>query len=213
MPRSVSSVTSRAAPQSTPDAPIGATQTLSTPSCGAIQARRVPSGEMCGLTRSGLPNSTVRGMRSTMAHAYHTGRSAPTGQPPGSLTGDNPVHQLTREPARGGRVRVVVDVLLLLVLVQARGAELAADAGPAEAAPLGLRQVGVVVVDPHRAVPQRAGDPLGPARVRGPDRARQAVRGVVAKPDRLVLGAEPLDGYDRPEHLFLHHCHLPVALV
>src|SRR5258707_9137808 len=70
-----------------------------------------------------------------------------------------PRRGLPGEPARGRRVRVVVDVLLLLVLVQARRAELAADAGPAEPAPLRLRQVGVVVVDPHRAVPPRAGDP------------------------------------------------------
>src|SRR5579859_2245789 len=92
MPRSVSSVTTRAASQSTPADPIGATQTLSTPLSGAIQASRVPSGEMCGLMRSGLPNSTLRGMRSTMPNAYHTARGTQAGQPPGSLTGDNPIH-------------------------------------------------------------------------------------------------------------------------
>ena len=41
------------------------THTLSTPSSGAIQARRVPSGEMRGLARSGLPNRTSRGTRGT----------------------------------------------------------------------------------------------------------------------------------------------------
>src|SRR5579863_5436778 len=115
MPRSVSLVTTRAASQSTPEAPIGATQTLSTPSFGAIQASRVPSGEMCGLTRSGLPNSTLRGMRSTMPNAYHTGGNRRTGRQPGS-----PRAYLHREPARGSRVGVVVDVLALLVLIQAR---------------------------------------------------------------------------------------------
>src|SRR5215472_3398091 len=57
MPRSVSSVTTRAAAQSTPVSGLaGATQTLSTPSCGAIHASRVPSGEMCGLTGWGWPS-------------------------------------------------------------------------------------------------------------------------------------------------------------
>src|SRR5215469_2013661 len=67
MPRSVSSVMTRAASQLTPCcALIGASQTFSTPPCGAIQASWVPSGDSRGLTRSGLPNSTVRGMSSAM---------------------------------------------------------------------------------------------------------------------------------------------------
>ena len=74
MPRSVSSVITRAAGQSTPSPPIGATQTFSTPSCGAIQASRVPSGDSCGLMRSGFPNRTRRGMSSAMGHAYHACR-------------------------------------------------------------------------------------------------------------------------------------------
>ena len=82
-PRSVSSVTAFAPSQSTPEAPTGATHTLSTPSRGAIQASWLPSGEMCGLTRSGLPNSTSRGMRSTMPNAYHT----PAGAPPDWVDG------------------------------------------------------------------------------------------------------------------------------
>jgi hypothetical protein len=44
-----------------------ATQTLSTPSLGAIQASLVPSGEIFGATRSGFPNSTVRGISSLSA--------------------------------------------------------------------------------------------------------------------------------------------------
>ena len=65
--------------------------------------------------------------------------------------------------------------------------------GLLEAAPLGLRQVGVVVVDPDRPVAQPRGDPLGAPGVRGPDRAGQPVGGVVAERDGLVLGREALD--------------------
>src|SRR5580658_3090409 len=132
MPRSASSVTTVAASQSTPEVPIGATQTLRTPSCGAIHASRVPSGEMWGLTRSGLPNSTLRGMRSTMGTCLPHGPEHPNRSAAWFAAG------LPGEPAGGGRVGVVVDVLLLGVLLQARGPELAADAGLAETAPLRL---------------------------------------------------------------------------
>src|SRR6266568_6792967 len=127
-PRSVSSVTAVAAAQSTPEEDTGATHTLSTPSRGAIQASWLPSGEICGLTRSGLPKSTSRGMSSTMPQCLSHGSGTP----------------LPGEPARWARADVVVDVLLLLVFLQAGGAELAADARLAETAPLGLREVGVV---------------------------------------------------------------------
>ena len=69
MPRSRSSVTTRASDQSTASSEVarsGATQTFSTPSWGAIQASRVPSGDSRGRVRSGLPNRTSRGMRSVM---------------------------------------------------------------------------------------------------------------------------------------------------
>src|SRR5215470_694266 len=236
MPRSASSVTACAAPQSTPEssaAPagkIGATHTLSTPSRGAIQASWLPSGEICGLTRSGLPKSTSRGMSSTMppclSHARPCpGRGArparthppepvaPSGRRAGPRRAARPfcTRSLTGEPVGGTRVDVVVDVFLLLVFLQAGRAELTPDARLAEAAPLGLRQVGMVIVDPHRAVAQRACHPFGLARVRGPHRAGQAVAGVVAEPDRLLLGAEPLDRHHRTEHLVLHHGHVPAA--
>src|SRR5260370_40924337 len=74
MPRSVSPVTTRAESQSTPSAPTGAVQTLSTPSRGAIHARLVPFGEIRGLTRSGFPKRTRLGMSSAMRHAYHAGQ-------------------------------------------------------------------------------------------------------------------------------------------
>src|SRR5579862_5914082 len=102
MPRSRSSVTTAAASQSTPEpsgasaARIGATQTLSTPSRGAIQAIRVPSGEMFGLMRSGLPKSTLRGMSSTMTsclphHLKHPELPRVAGPQPGEVIGDRAV--------------------------------------------------------------------------------------------------------------------------
>src|ERR1700733_2620478 len=100
------------------------------------------------------------------------------------------------EPAGGPGAGVVVDVLALLVLLQAGRAELTADARTPEAAPLGLWQVRVGVVEPARAGPQRARPPLGASGIGGPDRPSQTVRGVVAEPDRLLLGTEPLDGHD-----------------
>src|SRR5204862_3565292 len=66
MPRSVSSVTTRAVAQSTPSGPTGAVHTLSTPSCGAIHASVLASGLMRGATRSGFPKRTRRGMSSAM---------------------------------------------------------------------------------------------------------------------------------------------------
>src|SRR5215831_3284841 len=59
MPRSRSSVTGR---KSSP--PMLPTHTLRTPSTGARYASRVASGEIAGLTRVGLPNRTLRGIRS-----------------------------------------------------------------------------------------------------------------------------------------------------
>ena len=44
----------------------GATQTLSTPSLGASHDRFLPSGLSRTPARSGLPNSTLRGMRSAL---------------------------------------------------------------------------------------------------------------------------------------------------
>src|SRR5690606_12149468 len=43
----------------------GALQTLSTPLAGATQLRYAPSGLICTLARSGLPNSASRGISST----------------------------------------------------------------------------------------------------------------------------------------------------
>src|ERR1700722_10174097 len=96
IPRSVSAVITRAAAQSTPEpstpesgsarARIGAIHTFSTPSLGAIHASDPPSGEIRGWIRSGLPKSTLRGMRATMKHAYHTRR------PDSAVTPGNPGH-------------------------------------------------------------------------------------------------------------------------
>ena len=43
---------------------MGATNTFITPSAGAENASHLPSGEISGAPRSGLPNSTLRGIRS-----------------------------------------------------------------------------------------------------------------------------------------------------
>src|SRR6476660_9467355 len=121
--------------------------------------------------------------------------------PPGAPSDSAP------EPARRAGVRVLPDVLGLAVLVEAAGPELATDPRLLEAAPLGLRQVGVVVVDPDRPVAEPGGDPLGATRVGRPDRAGQPVGRVVGELDRLLLGREALDREDRTEDLLADDPH------
>ena len=68
MPRSVSSVTTRAAARSTPSCALtGASHTFSTPSWGAIQASWVPSGEMVGLDPLGVAEQD--GQRNELSHS------------------------------------------------------------------------------------------------------------------------------------------------
>ncbi len=74
-PRSRSLDTGRAS--SPPSVP---THTFSTPSTGAMCASRRPSGDTAGASRSGLPNRTSRGMRSTIARRLYPG--AAVGRPP-----------------------------------------------------------------------------------------------------------------------------------
>src|SRR5699024_10950734 len=105
------------------------------------------------------------------------GRWGPPGRG-GRRAGPGRGSVLAREPAGDGRLGVLVDVLGLGVLLEARRPELAADAGVLEAAPLRLRQVGVEVVDPDGAVAQAPRDPVRGPGVRGPHRAGQAVLGV-----------------------------------
>src|SRR3954470_7035726 len=111
----------------------------------------------------------------------------------------------SREPALLGRADVVPDVLGLAVLRQPGLAELAPEARLFVTAPLGLRHVRVVVVDPDRAHPQPARDPLALARVLRPDGAGQAVDAVVGDADGVVLVGEGLDGQHRAERLVLGH--------
>ena len=61
MPRALSEVTARALAVS----PAGAIQTFITPSTAATQLRYLPSGLICTLVRSGLPNNASRGISST----------------------------------------------------------------------------------------------------------------------------------------------------
>src|SRR4051794_14465060 len=93
-----------------------------------------------------------------------------------------------REPAHRLRADVVVDVLFLLVFLEPRRAQFTADPGLSETAPLGLREIGVEIVDPHRSVPQRRRHALRPAGIGGPDRTGQAIAGVIGDPERLLLG-------------------------
>src|SRR5579859_1877140 len=127
-----------ASSQETPRGPIGAIQTLSTLSRGAIQASLVPSGEMRGLIRSGLPKMIWRGMSSVMLNPYHTAKIGPASA--------KASHPALREPVGRAGGGVVIDVLDLGIFGQAGRPELAPDAGPAEPAPLGGGQVRMVIV-------------------------------------------------------------------
>src|SRR5580704_5873866 len=138
MPRSVSSVSGRAAAQSTPGSPpAGATHRFSTPSRGAIQASALPSGEICGLVRSGLPKSTLRGMRSTMRPCLpyernwrSTGpfwlpaavlsRGGATPVPPDSLPGRDP--RTPRRKAAGRTFWMISELTSRYTLITVSGA-------------------------------------------------------------------------------------------
>ena len=85
------------------------------------------------------------------------------------------------EPAARARFRVLPDVLGFAIFVEPGRTELAADPRLLEAAPFRLGQVRVVVVDPDRPVAQAGGDPLGAARVRGPDGPGEPVGRVVGR--------------------------------
>jgi len=65
MPRALSSVTALAWDRSL----AGAIQTLSTPPTGATQLRYLPSGLICTLARSGLPNKASRSISSAAVDA------------------------------------------------------------------------------------------------------------------------------------------------
>src|SRR4029079_4238525 len=108
-------------------------------------------------------------------------------------------------------VDVVPDVLGLAVLLETRATELAADARLLVDAPLGLRDVRVVVVDPDRAHAQPAGDALAFTGVAGPHRTGESVDAVVGDPDRVVLVREGLDRHHRAERLLLGDAHVAGA--
>src|SRR5580765_3037899 len=116
------------------------------------------------------------------------------------------------EPAGRCRLGVLVNVLDLAVLVEAGRAQFPPDPGLLEAAPLGLRDVGVVVVDPDRPVAKRGGDTLGAGGIGRPDGTRQSVGRVVAEADCVVLGREPLNGDYRPEDLLADDRHVRGAI-
>ena len=111
------------------------------------------------------------------------------------------------------------DVLDLLVFGQAVFAEFTADAGLLHAAPLGLRDIGVEVVDPDSAVAQAAGDSFGAAGVFGPHSTGEAVDGVIAQCHCGVFGSLrglAGEGFDRQhgaEGLVVDAAHRLVAAV
>src|SRR5699024_12015342 len=109
------------------------------------------------------------------------------------------------KPSGDGRFEVLVDVLGLLVLGQTRGSELATEAGLLVAAPFGLRQIGVEVVDPDGAVAQALSHQLGLARILAPYGTGESVVDVVGDLDRLVVGGERLDGDHGNDGLIGNH--------
>src|SRR5262245_24163952 len=98
-------------------------------------------------------------------------------------------------------LRRVEDVLDLAVPNEAVHAELAAEAAALEAAERRRHPYGGVRVDREHARLDRPRDAERAAAVLGPDRAREAVLGVVRDPDRLGLVGEGDQGRHRPEDL------------
>src|SRR6478735_1493004 len=107
---------------------------------GSIRQSEWPASR----TRTLVPGSAERRLASaqpaepppTITTSYRSARIRP------------PALGLVLEPVLDGRPQVVPDVLGLAVLVEARLAELTTHARLLVAAPLGLRDVRVVVVDP-----------------------------------------------------------------
>src|SRR5262245_46277604 len=97
------------------------------------------------------------------------------------------------------RPDVLPDVLDLPVLVEAGWPKFAADPGLLVSAPLGLRHVRVVVVDPDGAVAKPPGNPLSAAGILRPHGSGESVDGVVGDGDSLVLIAEAFDSQHRAE--------------
>ena len=109
--------------------------------------------------------------------------------------------------AQGATGEVDVDLLDLLVFVEAEGTQLAAHAALLVAAPRRFAVGRVVGVDPGDARAQRLDDPHRPGDVAGPDRAGQSVDRVVGDGYGLGFGLEWDDDEHRPEDLLLGHPH------
>src|ERR1700694_884000 len=117
------------------------------------------------------------------------------------------------EPAGGFGRGVVPDMFDFLVFRESGGAELATVTRLPESAPLRRRGVVAEVVQPHRAVPQRAHHTFAPRRVGRTNARRETIFGVIAKSDRLGLFGEPLHRQNRPEGFLPDDPHRPVAPV
>ena len=100
------------------------------------------------------------------------------------------------------------DSLRLSVVSQSVLAQLAADTGLLVAAEGQLVVKGVVGVDPDGAGAERARDLDGGVEVLGVHGGGEAVGGVVAELDGLLLGLELSDRADRAEDLLLHDLHV-----
>src|SRR5205085_5738836 len=119
-------------------------------------------------------------------------------------------------------LRRVEDVLDLAVAGEAVHAEFAAEATALEAAERRRRTHGRVRVDREHAGLDRPRHAQRTAAVLRPDRAREAVVGVVREPDRLGLVGERDERGDGTEHLLARdpvfrtrldeRCRIPEAL-
>src|SRR6478672_12156771 len=104
-----------------------------------------------------------------------------------------------RRPGSGGHD----DRLLLEVLLERSGRELAPETRLLEAAEGHARERRIRHVEADRAGVDAARQALGAVGVAGPHRGHQAVAHAVCDPDGLALVLERRDRHDRPEDIIL----------
>src|SRR5207302_72597 len=94
------------------------------------------------------------------------------------------------------------------MVVETFCAELAPDAGIADAAPGRGGIEAVMIVDPDDAAFDRGGDAVGAGDIAGADRRRKPERRIVGEPERIRLFLGRCDGSERPEYFFLKDAHV-----
>src|SRR5215212_7231922 len=119
----------------------------------------------------------------------------------------------TAEPVCCCRRQIPPDVFGLAVLRETVMAELTSETGLLVTAPLRLRHVGVIVVDPYRSGVQTGRHSIGFGVIAGPNGTGQAVVGVVRQAKRLFFSRERLDSEHRAKRLVLDDVHLGAAVV